>query len=125
MEAYRQLAEKHENMLWVEDHNITKYQIMADVMISDTSSTVYEFLLLDNQSSRTKPLPKIFTGWIFNIRKIFPTPSISYFKMQHSPQNANGSSTTTTPIWTGKSATVCLTPPETISPATEYPRNEN
>ena len=47
MEEYRQLAEEYENMLWVEDHNITKYQLMTDVMISDTSSTVYEFLLLD------------------------------------------------------------------------------
>lgn len=44
---YKELAAQHDNMLWVEDHNITKYQIMSDVMISDTSSTVYEFLLLD------------------------------------------------------------------------------
>ena len=47
MQEYKELAAQHDNMLWVEDHNITKYQIMSDVMISDTSSTVYEFLLLD------------------------------------------------------------------------------
>lgn len=47
MDEYRELAAKHAHILWVEDHNITKYQLMADVMISDTSSTVYEFLLLD------------------------------------------------------------------------------
>ncbi|MDL2231407.1 CDP-glycerol glycerophosphotransferase family protein [Porphyromonadaceae bacterium OttesenSCG-928-L07] len=47
MDEYRELAIQHENMLWIEDHNITKYQLMADVMISDTSSTVYEFLLLN------------------------------------------------------------------------------
>jgi len=47
IKEYRELTEKHEHILWIEDHNVTKYQIMADVMISDTSSTVYEFLLLD------------------------------------------------------------------------------
>lgn len=31
----------------MDQHNITKFQLMADIMISDTSSTIYEFLLLD------------------------------------------------------------------------------
>ena len=119
MEEYRQLAEEYENMLWVEDHNITKYQLMADVMISDTSSTVYEFLLLD------KPLQKISTGRIFRTRKIFPMLSISYFKMPYSPPSANGSSTTTILTWTGKSAIVCSMLSEIIYPATVYPRNGN
>ena len=119
MEEYRQLAEEYENMLWVEDHNITKYQLMADVMISDTSSTVYEFLLLD------KPLQKIFTGRIFRTRKTFPTLSISYSKMPYSHLNANGSSITTIHTWTEKSAIECSKLPEIISPATGYPGNGN
>lgn len=47
-----------EYTLWVEEHkdfalmidkgdNITKWQLMSDLVISDTSSAVYEFLLLD------------------------------------------------------------------------------
>ena len=47
MEEYKQLAATEKDILWIDDHNITKYQLMADLMISDTSSTVYEFLLLD------------------------------------------------------------------------------
>lgn len=46
VDEYRQLAEQEEHILWVDDFNVTKYQLMSDVMISDTSSTVYEFLLL-------------------------------------------------------------------------------
>ena len=47
IDEYRQLAEEHDNMIFVEDFSVTKYLLMADVMISDTSSTIYEFLLLN------------------------------------------------------------------------------
>lgn len=63
MNEYKELAEKHEHILWVEDHNITKYQIMSDVMISDTSSTVYEFLLLDKPVITYKTIAK-YIYWL-------------------------------------------------------------
>ena len=44
---YRKLAQKTENILLEEEPNIIKFLLMADLMISDTSSVVYEFLLLD------------------------------------------------------------------------------
>lgn len=47
VEEYKQLAAEVGNIVWIEDHNVTKYMLASDVMISDTSSTVYEFLLLD------------------------------------------------------------------------------
>lgn len=46
-EEYRQLARDHKNMIFEDDFGVTKYMLMADAMISDTSSTIYEMLLLD------------------------------------------------------------------------------
>lgn len=47
LDEYKELARQTKNIVWAKDNNITKYELMADLMISDTSSTVYEFLLLD------------------------------------------------------------------------------
>ncbi|MDR3286050.1 MAG: CDP-glycerol glycerophosphotransferase family protein [Prevotellaceae bacterium] len=44
---YRQLADNNEHIIWIDDHQITKYILMSDLMISDTSSALYEALLLD------------------------------------------------------------------------------
>lgn len=44
---YKELAGKHEHIIWTDDFSVAKYQLMADIMISDTSSTIYEFLLKD------------------------------------------------------------------------------
>ena len=46
VDEYRQLAEEHDNILFVSDFGVTKWMLMSDVLISDTSSTIYEFLLL-------------------------------------------------------------------------------
>lgn len=47
VEDYRKLSESVANIILEEEPNITKFLLMADLMISDTSSVVYEFLLLD------------------------------------------------------------------------------
>lgn len=44
---YKELALQKDNVLFKEEPNIVKFLLMADLMISDTSSVVYEFLLLD------------------------------------------------------------------------------
>ena len=47
IESYKNLAQEISNALFIEDKNISKYLLLSDLMISDTSSVIYEFLLLD------------------------------------------------------------------------------
>ena len=47
VDEYRKLADEVSNIVWIDDFSVTKYMFMSDVMLSDTSSTIYEFLLLD------------------------------------------------------------------------------
>lgn len=46
-DEYKAWAENHDDIIYIDKgENVTKYQLMSDVLISDTSSTIYEFLLL-------------------------------------------------------------------------------
>lgn len=47
VDEYKQLAKENEHIIFEDDFAVTKYMLMADAMISDTSSTIYEMLLLD------------------------------------------------------------------------------
>ena len=47
IDTYKQLANEVDNIIWIDDFNVTKYMLMSNLMISDTSSTIYEELLLD------------------------------------------------------------------------------
>ncbi|RIA09099.1 CDP-glycerol glycerophosphotransferase (TagB/SpsB family) [Flavobacteriaceae bacterium MAR_2010_72] len=47
VEAYKTLANHTQNIIFETEKNIIKFLLMADLLISDTSSVIYEFLLLD------------------------------------------------------------------------------
>ena len=47
IEKYKMLANSIHNILYQEEKNIIKFLLTADILISDTSSVVYEFMLLD------------------------------------------------------------------------------
>lgn len=55
---YKILSEKYDHVEFVEDPNIVPYLQMADLMISDTSSVIYEFLLLDKPVITFKNIAK-------------------------------------------------------------------
>ncbi|MEA3317528.1 MAG: CDP-glycerol glycerophosphotransferase family protein, partial [Bacteroidota bacterium] len=44
---YKKIAREYKNVKIIEDKNIINYLVLSDILISDTSSVVYEFLLLD------------------------------------------------------------------------------
>ncbi len=47
IDYYKSLAERYKNVFFKEGRNIVEQFIVADLLISDTSSVIYEFLLLD------------------------------------------------------------------------------
>lgn len=47
VDEYRQLADANPHIIFEDDYAVSKYMLMADAMVSDTSSTIYEMLLLD------------------------------------------------------------------------------
>jgi CDP-glycerol glycerophosphotransferase (TagB/SpsB family) len=47
LETYKKLADETPNIIFETEKNIIKFLLMADLLISDTSSVIYEFLLLD------------------------------------------------------------------------------
>ncbi|MFG6687178.1 CDP-glycerol glycerophosphotransferase family protein [Mariniflexile sp. HNIBRBA6329] len=47
LDAYKILAENTPNIIFQEEKNIIKFLLIADILISDTSSVIYEFILLD------------------------------------------------------------------------------
>lgn len=47
MTEYENIAKNNKNMLWMADVDINKFLLISDVMISDSSSVVFEFLFLD------------------------------------------------------------------------------
>jgi CDP-glycerol glycerophosphotransferase (TagB/SpsB family)/glycosyltransferase involved in cell wall biosynthesis len=47
IDKYQKLADEVPNIILKEEKNIVKFLIQADILISDTSSVIYEFLLLN------------------------------------------------------------------------------
>ena len=47
VEAYISLSKEHKNIIYQTDKNIIKFLLISDLLISDTSSVIYEFILLD------------------------------------------------------------------------------
>lgn len=47
IEKYKELASNTHNIIFQTENNIVKFLLIADLLISDTSSVIYEFLLLN------------------------------------------------------------------------------
>ncbi len=97
IQAYIELAEKVPNILFKKDKNIIKFLLQADILISDTSSVIYEFILLgkpvisykniadnvlwDNATDHTALTEKVLD----NLKNDLYAPERAYINMQFHP----------------------------------------
>ena len=58
LDIYKNLADETPNIIFETEKNIIKFLLMADLMISDTSSVIYEFLLLNKPAITFKNISK-------------------------------------------------------------------
>lgn len=59
VDEYREWASGMDDVIFIDKgENVTKYQLMSDALISDTSSTIYEFLLLSRPVITLRTLSK-------------------------------------------------------------------
>ncbi len=47
IDEYKNLAQNTSNIIFQHEKNITEFLLISDILVSDTSSVIYEFLLLD------------------------------------------------------------------------------
>lgn len=73
-DQYKQLAKENKNIVWVDDFSLTKYILMSDMMVSDTSSAVYESSLLNKPVITLNTIAKdIYWNDINNVSRLIDT----------------------------------------------------
>lgn len=58
IDEYKQLANEVDNIIFFDDPTVTKYILMCDIIISDSSSTIYECLLMDKPAITLETIEK-------------------------------------------------------------------